>query len=822
MKKLYLISNAHLDPVWQWEWDEGVGAALSTFRSAVEFCEEYDDFIFNHNEVILYKWIESYEPSLFERIKKLVAQGKWHISGGFYLQPDCNMPSGEALIRQITVGHKYFEEKFSVKPTVAINFDAFGHTKGLVQILEKAGYTGYICTRPAENEFYIEKRDFIWRGFNNSEILVHRSDSYNSALGNVDEKINRYISNQGDNEIGLVLWGVGNHGGGPSRRDLDKIKNMQEKNELEIIHSTPEEYFSKLEAIKNNLPVIDTDLNNTMTGCYTSQIKIKQKYRQLENELFYVEKMMSHTANAGVMNYEEETVCKAQEDLLYSQFHDILPGSSVSNVEKTSLRLLDHGLEELSRIKTKAFFALSCGQEKAKEGEYPILVYNPHPYYIKDIIECEFMLADQNWENNFSMPIVYHNNKALPSQHEKENSNVPLDWRKRVVFDAELKPCSMNRFDCKIELLESKPKIQTKPQGNYFVFENSDRIIKININTGLVDSYITSNISFLEQPAFKIMVIEDSCDSWGMNIFTYKNIIGEFTLMSPEETAIFFNMKDTLVDPVRIIEEGEVRYVVEALFKYNNSTAVLKYTIPKNVTTIELSIKLIFNESDKMLKLNIPTTLCSAKYLGKTAFGVNELKTDGSEMIAQDWVALTDGKNAISCINFGNYGSDSENSSINITLIRSSAYCAHTIGDRNIIPKDRYIERMDQGETDFNFIIKATSADNLLDLLDYESVIKHQKPYALSYFPAPEGEKIQPFIYIDNKIIQMTAFKRSDDNNYIMRLYNSSIKKQNSIIESQVFNIKQEISLKPLEFKTFILKKESIAECDLFGKASLL
>jgi len=245
---------------------------------------------------------------------------------------------------------------------------------------------------------------------------------------------------------------------------------------------------------------------------------------------------------------------------------------------------------------------------------------------------------------------------------------------------------------------------------------------------------------------------------------------------------------------------------------------MMKYTIPKNGTTIELSIKLLFNESDKMLKLNIPTALCSTKYLGKTAFGVNELKTDGSEMVAQDWVALTDDKNAISCINFGNYGSDSENSSINITLIRSSAYCAHSIGDRNIIPKNRYVERMDQGENDFNFIINATSADDLLDMLDYESVIKHQKPYALSYFPTPAGEKIKPLIYIDNKIIQMTAFKKSDNNDYIMRIYNPSRKKQSSVIESQIFNIKQEILLAQFEFKTFILKKNSMVECDLFGK----
>lgn len=138
MKTLHLVCNAHLDPVWQWEWEEGAAAAVSTFRSAADFCEEFDGFVFNHNEVILYQWIEEYEPALFERIRKLVGSGKWHISGGWYLQPDCNLPSGESFVRQILSGRKYFMEKFGVAPSTAVNYDPFGHTRGLVQIMTKS------------------------------------------------------------------------------------------------------------------------------------------------------------------------------------------------------------------------------------------------------------------------------------------------------------------------------------------------------------------------------------------------------------------------------------------------------------------------------------------------------------------------------------------------------------------------------------------------------------------------------------------------------------------------------------------------------------
>ena len=124
-----MICNAHLDPIWQWDWQEGASAALSTFRSAVKLAEEFD-YIFCHNEVTLYKYVEEYAPELFEKIRELVKKGKWHIMGGWYLQPDSNMPSGESFVRQALVGKQYFTQKFGVYPTTAINFDPFGHTRG--------------------------------------------------------------------------------------------------------------------------------------------------------------------------------------------------------------------------------------------------------------------------------------------------------------------------------------------------------------------------------------------------------------------------------------------------------------------------------------------------------------------------------------------------------------------------------------------------------------------------------------------------------------------------------------------------------------------
>ena len=244
MKKiLHLVCNSHIDPVWQWDWDEGASAALSTFYAACNLLDKYD-FIFCHNEVIVYEYIERYDPELFKRIQKLVMDGKWKIMGGWYCQPDCLVPSGESFMRQISLGREYFWEKFSARPTVALNFDSFGHTKGLPQILKKTGYDSYIFCRPMP--VYVSLPNFkdyphgpfLWEGYDGTRIKALRYEdefhNYTTQLGkaraNIMEKYEQY------EKLGIdlipVLWGVGNHGGVSSEKDLEDILELKDEKNI--------------------------------------------------------------------------------------------------------------------------------------------------------------------------------------------------------------------------------------------------------------------------------------------------------------------------------------------------------------------------------------------------------------------------------------------------------------------------------------------------------------------------------------------------------------------------------------------------------------
>jgi len=437
-KVIHLISNAHLDPVWLWQWQEGAAEAISTFRTAAELCEKNETFVFNHNEVTLYKWVQEYEPCLFKRIQNLVKKGRWHIMGGWYLQPDCNMPSGESIIRQILLGKNYFKKHFGVEPRTAINFDPFGHSRGLVQILSKSGYDSYLFGRPGKQHCQLPADEFVWVGFDGSEITGTRfSGWHNSPLGKARETIEKRIEDNPDKKICAILWGVGNHGGGPSKIDLKNVNDLiNQTKDYVIKHSWPECYFRDVKKKKDKLPHHKNDLNSWAVGCYTSQIRIKQKHRLLENELYSLEKMVSAASVQGLMKYPYEQIHEAMCDLMVSEFHDILPGSSIEPVEKATLQHISHGLEIVSRLKAKAFFALATGQKKAKNGEIPILVYNHHAYNVKQLVECEFSLPDFKSRDDFTQIEVFDKSGQLLAQVERESSNLPIEFMKRVVFAA--------------------------------------------------------------------------------------------------------------------------------------------------------------------------------------------------------------------------------------------------------------------------------------------------------------------------------------------------------------------------------------------------
>ena len=800
MEKLHLICNAHLDPVWLWQWKEGAAEAVSTFRIAADFCEKYDGFVFNHNEALLYEWVEEYEPELFERIKKLVKDGKWKIMGGWYLQPDCTMLSGESFLSQIELGRKYFREKFGVEPKTAINFDSFGHTKGLVQILKKTGFDSYVFMRPLD--FY--EGDFMWQGFCNSEIVTHSLiGTYGTLKGEALGKINEYIEKYPHINIGLQTWGIGNHGGGPSKTDLENLNNLIEKNkDIKILHSDFDTYFKEID--KSKLKKISHSLYHVNIGCYTSMTKIKSKHRQLENDILLAQKMASYASISRNCEYPHEEIEEAKKMLAFTQFHDILPGTCIKPAEEDALRTMDCALEKCDKIIAKSFFKLAKGQKKANEGEIPIMVYNPHPYTIKAVIECGFILQNATFNEEgkiTTLSDVYdENGNRIKCQNEKPECtfNEAHDWTKKVVFEAELKPSCMNRFDCRLYTAERKNKSYDYGFGKIVLDGKSSRLV-INTKTGLIEEFSINNELVIKNSGV-IEVYRDDEDPWAMNVSGFSDKVGEFKLLSDEKTDDFFGYENEKTSAVNIVEDGEVRTVVQAVFGYKNSTAVVEYKFLKNHNDIDISMSIYSNEANKCFKYRVDTVFLG-KFFGQTAFGTEELRCDGNEAVYQKWCGIKNDEKSLYIINDCVYGGSFKEKSMYITLLRTPVYSAHPIGDTQIAPHNRFIKRIDMGERSYNF--KITSTD-----VEQKALFFNEKPVVISYFPHEVEAENKPCVEIDNKNIILSLVKKENDE-YIMHLYNSSDKIQNASIKGIICkNI--DITFKGYELKFIKFNGEEI------------
>ena len=771
-KKVHLLCNAHIDSVWQWEWEEGASSALSTFQSAVNLMKDFD-YIFNHNEVNLYQYTARYSPALYQEIKEKAKEGKWNISGGWYLQPDVLLPQGEAIIRQIQTGKEFFTKEFNQYPKTAINFDSFGHSRGLVQIIKKCGQENYIFMRPF-NKFVDPKKyqlplpaeEFLWEGYDGSTIKATRCSNYGSPLGRSVEKIKDDIKNLDEYDVILSTWGVGNHGGGPSRKDLADIKKFQEEyKDREIIHSTPDAYFADI----NPTVKYDKSLITCMPGCYTSMINMKQSYRELENELFYVEKMCSIASLKGAMVYPVEEFKAVTEDMLNVEFHDLLCGTVIEAGEKDGMNFLGHGKHILNQCRAKAFFFLIKGEKPADPETYPVFVFNPNPYETEEYCEAETCLVvPWDYDNAYSALLDVHdeNGSLVPCQTIKEESNICMQWRKRVIFKAKLKPMGITRFyltyhnKLKTELLDRGPRD--------IDFKNDVKEVKISAKTGLIESYKVNGVEYANGFLFQLMRYQDYADPWNMN---YPNVgTDPVPFKKMEKTHGFFEGLESF----EVIEDGPIMIRAEAFFELDDNYARICYTIYKEGDAVDVEVSLFPGEASRAFKLHFPVK--GNEFSGEQMFGYEKLYEDGNECIAHDYLTVKNGDKYLQLITPSTYGCSYKDGTMVVTLLRTASYCAHPTYFGPLLEKNIYVKKMDAKLTKFNFRLTVSEESELKRKA--RQVI--DKPYALNVFPTVDTKDDNGIeIVTTNKNINTVTVKKSiQKDGYIIRLENNCSLKQ--------------------------------------------
>jgi len=452
--RVHLICNAHLDPVWQWRWTEGCSEAIATFRNAVEIIHEYPELIFNHNEAILYQWVQKYDIRLFNEIRDLVEKKRWFIAGGWYLQPDVNLPPYENLVRHIRFGRDFFKSEFGVEPKVACNFDSFGHPAGLPKLLRDFGYELYIHQRPEKEFLDIPDSLYQWKGLNDSTIPAYRIEIglYHTERRNITQRLTEAtnLAMRLGRDVAL-FWGLGDHGGGATRTDLDRIREFTAReHRVGFIHSTTDRFYEAIKTLIPGLPVYEGSLQRVFTGCYTSLSRIKRKAVEASAAAIQAERL--------VETDHDPSLHDIWRDILFNDFHDILPGSCTEPAERDALDLYGRAMENIRRLNMGSITAINQSVEPIK-AHIPVTVFNSNPGLATFPVEFECM-SDYRpfWEGEWVLKLFDRQGNEIPCQEEQPEARLPFHrWRRKISFLAKNMAYGVHYFYLKPESTSPNP-----------------------------------------------------------------------------------------------------------------------------------------------------------------------------------------------------------------------------------------------------------------------------------------------------------------------------------------------------------------------------
>ena len=797
MKKTYhLIGNAHLDPVWQWCVPEGLSLVKSTYRAALDRMKEYPDYIFTSACASYYKWIELSEPKMFEEIKQRYEEGRWCITGGMWVQPDCNIPSGESFARHFLYSQKYFKEKFGSIVKTGYNVDSFGHNGMLPQIMKKSGIDNYIYQRPNdtnEKPNLPKKNLHHWTSPDGSDVLAFRIPM--GYCGGI--KDGRWEYSESLPQPQMIFYGVGNHGGGPSIEQLDEAEKLRKENGKDVfIYSKTDDYFNYInEHIDEiDIPTVNEDLQHHASGCYSANSKVKAMNRKAENDLVYAEKIDLMSTILTKSEPKTKSIERAWESVMFNQFHDILAGCSIKPAytdaynafgyaSETALQVGSFGAERISwRVNTTKFLDYRPSHKRdrlwIREGEgCPMVVFNPHSFPVK---------AKVTFGMGWVSGVLDSDDNEIPFQIVRAPYTDGGHFM-QCMFEAELEPYGYKTFF----IYKDEQNYQPKPVENEFIvtentIENSKVKITINKHTGAIDSYYDkeSDKELVSAPVAKAIIEDDvHTDTWAHNVFDFNKDIGQFSDAKLE-----------------VIETGYLRATIKVTTTYNKSTLIQYISLWRGSKNIEVKCKLDFNEHYKIAKLAFPMNIEKPEAVYSMPFGFIRKPANGEEEPAQGWIAVCEEgtNNGFALINDSKYSFCVKDKEMRMVMARGSAYLDH-YGQRS---RDDEMDFLDQGQQEFEYIL-APCENEFTDVVKKAEVLN--MPLKLYLETHHKGEL--PPVYsgldvsVDNVLVQ--AMKYSEDGKKIvLRTFECAGKETDAEIDLKILDVKCKFSWKPQEIKT--------------------
>jgi len=766
MPVFYAVGNAHLDLAWCWPLAETYRKTARTFAAQLRLLEEYPDYKFIVSQPACYEMVREHYPELFERIKKAAKEGGWIADGAMWVEPDTNMSGGEALVRQLIYGKRYYKEVFDVDSELLWLPDTFGYTAALPQILNKCGVK-YLVTQKI---FWSYNKGepfpyhyFNWQGMDGSKIVSFLPTRYEYFTHPTEaNEVWKNRSQARDLDAFLYPFGYGDGGGGPTRDHIEyalRQKNLEGGVKIKI--ADPVEFFEDMQEQKG-------DPKNTYVGelyftahrgTYTVQAAVKKGNRKSELALRELEMWATPAALAGA-EYPAKEAEALWKDVLLNQFHDILPGSSIARVYVEAEKLHSKVMAEAGALTEKAQKALLGGDTSA------VTVFNSLGFERKALVILPA---------GFEKGALTADGKYIPV----ENTAGGI---KALVTLPSCGAVSLTPADKARRAKKDATVTETK---NGFVMENS--LVKAVVNKrGEVTSFVLkkSGREFASGEMNRFRLFKDvprRWDGWDIDSnYVYQEIDGAYGIKA------------------EAVESG-LEAVLKVTGKLLNSTYTQYICLAKDSKTLEFRTEVDWKELHRLLKVGFPVDVYAENAINEMQFGYVERPTHRSrqydkerfEVCNHRYTALRDGSHGAAVLNDCKYGISVNGNSMELTLLRSGA-CPDLRTDNRV----------------HNFTYAFTAWEG-----DFASADVVKEAYALNA-PATValgGALDASYLSVDNDNIIIDTVKMAEDGSgdIIIRLYESKKAAVSAKLRSSFMKKFKAYSCDMLENKEEKLKTEN-------------
>jgi len=666
--RVTLSGHAHLDVGWLWPYWRTRQKIAHTISNVLNLMDRYPQLHYSQSQPQVLQWLKEDMPEIYARVKQRVAEGRFELAGAMWVEADCNLTSGESLVRQIMHGTRFTQQEFGVTPHHIWLPDVFGYSAALPQIMRGCDIPVFMTTKISWNQFNRMPCDtFRWRGIDGSEVLTHFVTAPDPHVANTYYTYNGPLRahdmtgtwanyrQQALNDNLLYLAGWGDGGGGPTEEMLQTSQVLADIPNFPLVRwGTVDDYFSSLYERVWEQPQLPRWVGELYLeyhrGTYTSQARIKQLNRR--SELFYRDiELLNAWASLYGMPSRQEQLNKGWQLLLLNQFHDVLPGSSIREVYDDAERIYAEAKSIGEQIRSEALDVLS---EHLGLAERKIAFFNTLPWERTEPLQIPgSFMADvagtqktTEWDGN---DIVLVDGVAMP-------------------------PCGVSIFSepniAPDEASEQTCSIHSSKEG-YITLHNVYYALTLNTHGEIQRLYDkrAERAVFVEgQTGNQLIAYEDrplNFDAWDIDLFY-------------EEKP--YPLHDTPV--FRIVEEGPVRVTVEVERHYLQSRITQRISLWRISPRIDIATEIDWHEHQTLLKAVFPLALNSARATYEIQFGSVERPTHRNtswdmarfEVCAHRWADVSEGGYGVSLLNDSKYGHDCHDNVLRLTLLKSGVY----------------------------------------------------------------------------------------------------------------------------------------------------